>query len=260
MASPVLQPALRPIRRRLAILFLSVPLLLAGCMFQTYGPDARVPLQIEAETPPDQAVAVSMVTSTAPLCWIKAMKFEYHPLPAADWAISVEKIEFLDLSKPTLFVPAYTQAMMCFIFQSKGHGLALFAPGCLPAVYTGEMPIHGGLVRSVEQPDHTWAAVTRWRVVTTAAAEQRGAGGAGSEDPYAALLYILGKDQFWGALQWRYLWGQGKAEIETICRTIVQAAQACHKAKPDRAWTRSEQSALDWCREVDAKAASRKEP
>lgn len=247
------------------ILAVLVPALSAGCMFQTNGGGVRIPLRIIPELPPSQVVAVSLVTSTEPLNYFVWYACPAHkvptPMPRCDWGLSLEEVRLLDVSKPTLFSPKWTQAMIFFVYQSRYNGYALFAPGYEPAVFTAELQRGGGLAwepdTSPSGSDETYTM--EWRVradpLPPIFRQQPAAGG-----PPASLLYLLGWRPFWDALRSRHFWGQNRIEIEIVCRTVAQTAGAYDALNPGHTWTPEEARALDWCRQVGAAALSRQRP
>jgi len=248
---------LRHVCREGLILAVLVPALSAGCMFQTNGGGVRIPLRIIPELPPGQALAVSLVTSTEPLNYLVWYACPAHkvptPRPRYDWGLSLEEVRLLDVSKPTLFSPEWTDAMIFFVIQSKHSGYALFAPGYEPAVFTAELQRGGGLewVSDTSPSGGDEHYTMEWRVrpnplppIFRQQAPARG--------PPASLLYLLGWRPFWDALRSRHFWGQNRIEIEIICRTVAQTADAYDALNPGHTWTPEDARALDWCRGVVA--------
>ena len=229
---------------------------LPGCMFQTYE-GGRAPLYIQGDATIEQTVVASIVTESELCCWIWAMQNRYDAEKVVvDRNPSVQNLEFLDPSKPELPIPEYTQAMVFFLATSKYEGFAIFCPGYTPAVWTYALQHGGGLEHKSEGPPKYPPPPRRWVWAPLANSvfehTRDDAVSDKPEAPPAGLSYILSKGQFWDALRWRYFWGKNRAEIETICRTVVESADAWDQVHKDHKWTLSQWCSLRWCKEIVA--------
>jgi hypothetical protein len=225
-----------------------------GCFYHEDWAGHRVPLSMapaghrattSTTSAPAPAVAVSLVYST-PWVWLPT-HMERDPLPPYN-QVCIERIEFLDPDRATLYVPQTGGWVMWpFLFiKSEESGVGLFRPG-YELAFQGAAPDNAPAGLEWDPAPLFGRALYTGRSLDATSTRRPATMTAPPRDAYPRLM---ADHPFWRALRERYESGANREAIKVICQATLRAAQRRLLTHPNDTPTAEEILTVEWCRSV----------